>query len=120
MASAEDLMSNGLPASLAKKIGLEVPVTGLVATGSTQAGALALASNFSIFATVAANTGCIVSADKDSFIFNGGVSALSVYPPVGAGFNFNGGAANAAFSIPAGKGGWFAPARGSTIAAMSG
>jgi hypothetical protein len=120
MASTENLMAGGIQASVAKQIGLEVPVTGLTATGSTQAGALALTSNCSIFATVGASTGCLVSADKDSFIFNGGSNTLSVYPPIGAGFNFNGGTVNAAFSISAGKGGYFVPSRGSIIAAMSG
>lgn len=116
MAAAEDLMSRGLPAGLAKQIGLEIPVTGLTATGSTQGTALALTSNFSIFGTVAASTGCVVSGDKDSFIYNGGAQTLSVYPPVG--FSINGTTVNTAFSVPAGKGSYFIPARGSAIAAL--
>ena len=118
MAAAENLMAGGIPATLAKQIGLEIAVTGLVATGSTQAGALALTSNFSVFATVAANTGCIVSGDKDSVISNGGVNPLTVYPPVG--MNFNGGTANAGFTVTNGKTGLFLPARGGTIAALQG
>jgi hypothetical protein len=116
MAAAEDLMSAGLPAGLAKRIGLEVPITGLVATGATQGTALVLASNFSIFGTVAANTGCIVSGDKDSVVYNGGASPLTVYPPLG--FNFSGLAANVGIAVPANKGALFIPARNSTIAAI--
>lgn len=116
MAAAEDLMANGMPASLAKRIGLEIPVTGLIATGANQAGALGLTSSFSIFGTVAANTGCICSGDKDSVIVNGGANALSVYPP--SGFAINGAAANAAISVPAGKSILTIPARGSAIAAI--
>lgn len=119
MAAVENLMGNGMPASLAKQIGLEVPVTGLTATGTTQGGALALTSNFSVFSTVGANSGCLISTDKNSFVYNGGVSALTVYPGSAAqGFNFAGLSAGTGISVPANKGAFFMPARGSTIAAV--
>ena len=118
MAAVENLMAGGIPASVAKQIGLEAPATGLTATGTTQATALALVSNFAIFSTVAANSGCLVSGDKDSVIVNGGVNPLTVYPPVG--MNFNGGTTNAGFTVTNGKTGLFLPARNSTIAALQG
>lgn len=119
MAAVENLMAEGLPASLAKQIGLEAPVTGLTATGTTQGGALALTSTFSVFGTVGASSGCQCSIDKNSFIYNGGVSALTVYPgAASAGFNFAGLAAGTGISVPANKGAFFMPSRGGAIAAL--
>lgn len=119
MAAAENLMAGGIPASVAKQIGLEIPVTGLTATGTTQAGALALTSNFSVFSTVGASSGCIISTDKDSYVYNGGANSLTVYPGTAAqGFNFAGLSAGTGISVPANKGAYFIPARGSTIAAI--
>jgi hypothetical protein len=119
MAAVENLMGNGMAASLAKQLGLEVPATGLTATGTTQAGALVLNSNYATFTTVAANSGCIISTDKDSYVYNGGVSALTVYPGTAAqGFNFAGLAAGTGISVPANKGAYFIPARGGSIATI--
>lgn len=119
MAAVENLMAEGMPAPLAKQIGLEAPVGALVATGTTQAGALALTSTFSVFATVAANSGCQCSIDKNSFVYNGGANPLTVYPGAAAqGFNFAGLAAGTGISVPANKGAFFMPARGSGIAAI--
>lgn len=119
MASVENLMAEGLPAPLAKQIGLEVPVTGLTASGTTQGGALALTSTFSVFSTVGSGAGCICSTDKDSFIYNGGSNALTVYPGTAAqGFGFAGLSAGTGISVPVNKGAYFMPSRGSTIAAL--
>lgn len=119
MAAAENLMAGGIPASIAKEIGLEIPVTGLTATGTTQAGALALTSNFSVFSTVLASSGCQCSIDKDSYIYNGGANPLTVYPGTAAqGFAFAGLAAGTGISVPANKGILTIPARGGTIAAI--
>ena len=115
MAAVEDLMAEGMAANIAKQLGLEAAVTGLTATGSTQVDALALTSTFSIFGTVAASTGC-VAGTKNSVIVNGGVSALSVYPPLG--WAINGGTINAAISVPAGKSIMIIPARGLNMAAI--
>lgn len=115
MAAVEDLMAEGMAANIAKQLGLEAAITGLTATGSTQAGALALTSTFSIFGTVSSSTGC-VAPTKNSFIYNGGASALSVYPPLG--WNINGTTVNTAISVPANKGVFIMPARGLTMAAL--
>lgn len=77
-----------------------VGVTGLTATGSTQGTALPLPADVCYFTTVAGSTGCILppcnSGDCGS-IFNGGGSALTVYPPVGAAINKL--AANTGYSL---------------------
>lgn len=77
----------------------------LTATGSTQGTALALTSDNCVFTTVAASTGCILPANPDPMdgviVANLGANALSVYPATGGAINS--GAANAAFSIGAGK-----------------
>lgn len=83
MATQQELMGHGLPGPLARALGVDGPNTGLTATGSNQAGALALTAAISMFTTVAANTGALlpVSSDKPLMaVFNGGVSALTVYP----------------------------------------
>lgn len=116
MAAVEDLMAEGMAANIAKQIGLEAPVTGLTATGSTQAGALALTSTFSVFGTVASSTGCL-ALTKDSFIYNGGSNALTVYPPTSA-WSINGMSAGTGISVPANKGVMLKSARGLNLAAI--
>ena len=79
--------------------------TALTATGSTQATALLVTSELSLFGTVAASTGAILPLNAEPgdelVVVNGGANALSVYPQTGA--TINGGSANAAFSVAAGK-----------------
>lgn len=109
--------------SLAKMVGYGTPpqaagaisgdvATGLTATGSTQATALALAANYNLFTTVAASTGCVlpaitpvpglgVVAGDEMMVFNNGANALLVYPPLGS--QIGTAAANAGFSVAAGK-----------------
>lgn len=101
MTLVSDLMASGIPAAAAEKLAQDAAVTGLTATGSTQVGALALVSKFSIFGTVGASTGAILPARGEVFVVNGGVSTLTLYPPVGG--NINGGTLNAGISVPAGK-----------------
>lgn len=96
-----ELMSAGMPGAQANRLGFDTPNTGLTATGSTQGGALALTSNFSVFGTVAASTGAILPSRGTGMVVNGGASTLTLYPPVGG--NINGGTLNAGISIPAGK-----------------
>jgi hypothetical protein len=115
MAAVEDLMAEGMPASMAKQIGLETPITGLTATGTTQATALALTSTFSIIGTTASSTG-VVATNKDSFIQNAGAQTLTVYPPLG--WSINGLAANTGIPVPTLKGVWLQTARGLNIAAI--
>lgn len=74
--------------------------TGLVATGSTQGTALALAADINMLGTVASNTGVILPALNPGdvmTVFNGGANACKVYPPVGG--QINALAANAAYSL---------------------
>lgn len=72
--------------------------TGLVATGSTAAGALALVSNINVMGTVASSTGVTLPAVNAPGavidILNGGASVLTVYPAPGG--IVNGGTVNAA------------------------
>jgi hypothetical protein len=74
--------------------------TALVATGTTQATALALEADINMFATVAANSGAILPAMNPGdalTVFNGGANSLKLYPPVGAQINAVG--ANNAYAI---------------------
>src|SRR5690242_6265675 len=92
------LVVAGLSAATAKAIQGTV-ASGLTATGSTQAGALALGADFNDFSTVASGTGALLppmNPGDEVFVYNGGANALSVYPPVGVAIN--GGSANAAYS----------------------
>lgn len=101
MTLKSELMSAGLPAAAANRLGQDPASAPLTATGSTQLTALALVSDFSIFGTVAASTGAILGARGDTFVVNNGANTLTLYPPVGG--NINGGTLNAGISIPAGK-----------------
>ena len=90
--------------------------TGVIALGTTQANAFAVFANFTHFATVAAATGAVLppvltvvgtgAQQGDEYeVYNLGANALLVYPGLGAGIGA--GAANAGFSVPAGKSGKF-------------
>jgi hypothetical protein len=116
MAAVEDLMAEGMAASIAKQLGLEVPISGLTATGSTLAGALALTSTFSIIGTVSGSTG-VIAVSKDSFIYNAGANTLTVYPPTSA-WSINGLSAGTGISVPANKGVILMNARGLNLAAI--
>lgn len=87
-------------------------VSGLTAAGSTQGTATAIPAgqDESVFTTVAASTGCIfpasgVGVGEEYVIANHGGNALSVYPPSGG--KMGTGATNAAYSLAAGKTGYF-------------
>ena len=104
MSTPAELMAQGMPAALALKIGADIG-TGVVAAGTTQLTATALAAGFNEVATAAANSGVILPVNADTCnVYNGGASPLSVYPPVGCYMN---GALNAAFSVTNGKTGSF-------------
>lgn len=87
MALKKSLMGLGLPAALASAIA-GAGTQGLVATGSTSADALLIGSHLDAFATVAASTGAILtsaaSAGDWGYVYNGGASTLTIYPPAGA------------------------------------
>jgi hypothetical protein len=94
------LGTSGLSAVAAAAINGDVAV-GLIATGSTQATAFPLPAANNFIATAAASTGVLLpvgNGGDELAIFNGGANALAVYPPVGA--TLNGGATNAAVSVP--------------------
>jgi hypothetical protein len=87
---------------------------GQTATGTNQATAFALNTEFTEFTTVAASTGAILPAPTGAlapstgdsfFVVNNGANALSVYPPVG--FSIGTAAANTALSLPANKCGYY-------------
>jgi hypothetical protein len=104
MVTKAELMASGMSPALANKLGQDVINIGLTATGSVQGDALQITSSSSIFATVAAGTGAILPSahgKADYMIMNNGANALAVYPSLGE--RFNGGSANASFSLPAGK-----------------
>lgn len=96
-----ELMARGMPAGQASMLAQDPASAPLTAAGSTQLTALALVSDFSIFGTVGASTGAILSGRGTSIVVNNGVSTLTLYPPVGG--NINGGTLNAGISVPAGK-----------------
>lgn len=78
--------------------------TGLTATGTNQATAFQLSSQWNEIDTTAAGTGVLLTAyqpGQAQVVFNGGVNPLLVYPPPGAMINALG--ANVAFSLAAGS-----------------
>lgn len=114
------LATSGLSAVASAAINGDV-ATGLVATGATQATALPLPAANNFVATAAASTGVILppsSGGDEVFVFNGGANALAVYPPVGA--SINGGATNAAVSVPTLKAVYLVVASATQIGALVG
>jgi hypothetical protein len=82
----------------------------LSASGSTQSTATKIGADHNSFSTVGASQGAVLQAPNAGewvSVFNGGANALSVYPNLGA--TINGGSANAAVSVAAGKGAIFIP-----------
>lgn len=78
--------------------------SGLSAAGTTQATATAITKQTNDFTTVAASSGArLPSPEQGEFIFvaNSGANAMNLYPATG--HSLNALAANAAFSIPAGR-----------------
>lgn len=96
-----ELMARGMPAGQANLLAQDPASAPLTATGSTQATALALVSDFSVFGTVAASTGAILTGRGTTIVVNNGASPLTLYPPVGG--NINGGTVNVGISVPIGK-----------------
>lgn len=100
MALVGNLMAFGAQGFLAQAIVGDVANT-LTAAGSTQGTALKLSAVNNIVTTAAASTGVQVPAMQqgDSVtVVNLGANALAVYPVTGG--TIQGGAANAAFSVP--------------------
>jgi len=97
-------VQGGLTRSQAEAL-LNDIATGLTAAGTTQADALALAKVTNVFGTVAAGSGARLESNleigDETRVVNLGANALLVYPPVGG--SIQTGAANAGFSVGAGK-----------------
>lgn len=77
--------------------------SGLTATGTNQATALQLSSQWNEVDTTPANSGVLLSAyatGQSQTVFNQGVNALSIYPPPGAQIDSLG--ANVAYSLAPG------------------
>lgn len=116
MAQKGDLMAGGMNAPLAGRLGFDASTAALTATGTTVADALATASNYLLVGTAAANTGVLLMGGHGFwFVVNNGASPVKVYPPTGTAFN--GGSANAAFSVTNGKAAFFI-ANGTNIGAI--
>lgn len=112
------LATSGLSAVAAQSINGDA-VTGLVATGTTQANALLLPAANNFVATTAASTGVLLppgNLGDEIVVFNGGANALLVYPPVGA--SINGGATNAAVSVATLKPAYFIYGSSTTLCAL--
>lgn len=115
MTITRNLTGTGLSGLAAQAISGTV-ADGLTATGTTQANALILSSDLNVFSTVASGTGAIfpLGGENDEYgVVNGGANALKIYPPVGG--TINGGAVNAAYSLPAGTSQKFTFQTSSTI-----
>lgn len=101
MSQSNRMLAAGLSAVQCQAI-QGTAVNNLTATGTTQGTALPLPADVCKFTTVAASTGAIIppcnGADSGS-VFNGGASALLLYPPVGG--KINGLGTNAGYSIAA-------------------
>lgn len=86
------------------RVALKANGSGLSGAGTTQGTATAITKQTNEFTTVAASSGArLPSPEQGEFIFvaNAGANALSVYPNTG--HSINALAANAAFSLAAGK-----------------
>ena len=85
MAIKSKLMGAGIAGAAANEIA-GAGDQGLTATGSTNVTALVVGSGLNALSTTAANTGVILAntlvPGDDIYIYNGGASTLTVYPPV--------------------------------------
>ena len=103
MALASKVFGAGANGLLVQALCMDV-LTGITATGANQATAYPIANAYTMFNTVALNTGAILpttSVPGDIlWVYNMGAQTLNVYPPVGA--QILGGGTNNPFSILAG------------------
>lgn len=97
------LVQAGMWDTLAKQVaGGDVQIA-ITALGATQATATPITGDIVQVTVAAAATGVQLAQLGSAYVqvFNGAANAVLVYPPVGS--TINAGAANAGFSIPAGK-----------------
>ena len=105
MARKSSMMNGGAVwAGTAQALNGQV-VSGISAAGTTQAGATALTGDVNVVTTTGSGAGVVVMATLDVgdsiVVANLGANGLAVYPPSGGAIN--GGSANAAVSVAAGK-----------------
>lgn len=97
MALAREIMQGGFSAISADSIQGGVNLT-MTAAGTTQGTATAINTSNIYISTAASNSGVILPASQQGdwvVIYNGGLNAVTIYPPVGAKINSlstNGGA----------------------------
>lgn len=120
MSTQNELMAAGMPWGQAVQIG-QNPGTGLVAAGTTKAGALVLAAQANVFVTVSSGKGASLpnaSGAPNIAIYNGGSNALLVY--TGNSLDvINALSAGGSFSVTNGKSALFTPAANRWIANLS-
>jgi len=107
MTRKSTLVTSGLSTSAATAI-VGLVTMGITAAGSAYSDATALTTSINVVTTAAASTGVQLPQGEvgDTFtVVNLGANALAVYPPTGG--TVNGGSANAALSVGAGKTGKF-------------
>lgn len=119
MPLTSSLMGVGMPADQASRLGFGPEGTGLTATGSTSADALALTAGVNQFSTVDSGTGATLPSGW-GFVacINNGSNALLVYPGTGMQIN-NGTVSTGSYSVAAGKTAMFVHAGGRWIATLS-
>jgi len=102
VALKSELMSLGMPAAQAQRLGFDPPAN-FVSAGSTKANATLLTANHAIVTTTGSGQGVILGDPFQMwFVQNSdGSNAIKVYPP--AGNNFSGIAADTAISVPTSK-----------------
>jgi len=116
---ATKLMGGGIPAMTAAVISGDIQ-DNVTAAGSTQATATPIYGDIAVVTTAAASTGVILSgagfqAGDGCIVHNLGANAVLVYPPVGG--TINALAANAGYSVAAGKQAFIWARSGSTFIA---
>ncbi len=119
MTTRSALMAAGIAALPASMIGAD-QATGLVATGTTKATALALVGGVNVFATVSSSKGGYLPPANQSpavAVSNGGANALSVYTT--GTDTINSLSAGAAFSVTNAKTAIFYPAANKWVAILS-
>jgi len=95
MSLKTELMSGGIPAAPAGRIGFD-PIANVTPGGSTQADAVELVSNFSNLAT---GTGGVIitQTHAEHLIINNSGATITIYPPVGS--FMNNGSVNAGVTL---------------------
>jgi len=70
-----------------KRIAASGIAAALTATGTNQATAYSMTASINQFTTVAAGTGCVLTAGPQQTVYNGGANPLTVYPNTSARIN---------------------------------